>query len=50
METEKVLSDVKKRGVGGAQKVKGKGAVAPLTFKSKTGKKESYKGGFGGHY
>jgi hypothetical protein len=50
VETFKTLADIKKRGVGGAQKVKGKGSVNQLKFKTKEGKTKSYKGGFGGHY
>lgn len=50
METFKTLADIKKRGVGGSQKTKGKGSVAPLKFKTKEGKTGTYKGGIGGHW
>ena len=50
MATFKILADIKRRGVGGAQKIKGKGSVAPLKFKTKEGKTKSYKGGIGGHW
>lgn len=50
VEAYKTLADVKKRGVGGAQKTKGKGKVTPLKFKTAQGKTKSYKGGIGGHW
>ena len=50
MEANKSLYDVKKRGVGGSEHVKGKGSVKPLKFPASKGKKAgTYKGGQGGH-